>query len=272
MARIDPPWRLDPLQNIVNVGWGGGKYVTIAYSVSYNFGTPSGINASGIPGYGSYGYAFSPFEFEVLRDGVTEKPPLDPITPKLVASIKSGGRGNVTIFSSPDGASTSAGATLLIPLRDESFEINITIPGNLASKPGEPTTLYDGYFEITVHYTDGSFGSGNGGFQGATIEQVDAIRADVNGSNGTATWTGSVTITNTYDVPGVPTKHLVHQDIIVNAKKFKGKDANGNPKTEDIPVSGQSVFHRTGISEDDPVGDKTATVKYDAKSGKVSVS
>jgi hypothetical protein len=23
MADVDPPWRLDPLQNIINVSWGG---------------------------------------------------------------------------------------------------------------------------------------------------------------------------------------------------------------------------------------------------------
>ena len=27
---VDPPWRLDPHQNIVGVGWGGGKVLVLA--------------------------------------------------------------------------------------------------------------------------------------------------------------------------------------------------------------------------------------------------
>ena len=29
IAAVDPPWRLDPLQNIINVSWGGGLAVEI---------------------------------------------------------------------------------------------------------------------------------------------------------------------------------------------------------------------------------------------------
>jgi hypothetical protein len=272
MAKIDPPWRLDPLRNIVNVGWAGGKYATIFYGVEYNFGTPSGINATGIPGYGSYGYNFSPFEFEVLRDGVNDKPPLDPITPKLVSSIQSAGRGNVTQFTTADGNSTSAGATLLIPLRDQDFTITLTLPGNLPSQPGEPTTLYDGFWEITVSYSDGNHGSGNGAFSDATLEQVQQIQAGLNGSSSIASWTGSLTITNTHEEPGTPKKHMMTHGYSVNAKKFKGKNPDGTPKVEDITVEGRANYSKTGRSEDNPVGDESFTVKYVASSGKISVS
>ncbi len=64
---IDPPWRLDPQDNIVGVGWTGGKFAVLTFNSVWRNGAPNGNNfdvevppLTTVPIYGNVSYKLTP--------------------------------------------------------------------------------------------------------------------------------------------------------------------------------------------------------------------
>jgi hypothetical protein len=94
MAKFDPPWRLDPLKNIVGVGWGSVRYFTIFERIIYSFGTPTGMEIKDLPPGVDFTYPFTAGLYQRRKPELS--PSFDPITLKTVTGLYSWGKGDVT--------------------------------------------------------------------------------------------------------------------------------------------------------------------------------
>ena len=74
---IDPPWRLDPLQNIVGVGWGGGNVLALRIDTDVNNHTPRLTTIENLQFTGSLIDAYA----ETINEHDDHVPPPDIVNP-----------------------------------------------------------------------------------------------------------------------------------------------------------------------------------------------
>jgi hypothetical protein len=259
MAKFDPPWRLDPLKNIVNVGWGSFRYFTIFERIIYNFGTPTGMAIKDLPPGVDFTYPFTAGLYQRRKPELS--PSFDPITLKTVAGLYSWGKGDVII-----GEGTFATAELGFSLLGKDLSVSVVMPGTIAARTGDPVTLYDLIETSVYHFHDGSTGGGSALLTRVSQADFDYLLAHTTGSNDSASWEISYEIIRTYEEAGGPIPHRITRILLMSAKKFK-KDGT----TEDMTVTGPLSYFDAGTS-DHPLATKTAVIEWKPKTSSLTVT
>src|SRR5258708_40052482 len=90
---FDPPWRLDPLKNIISVGWGSLKYLKIEVSYQKS-GNISKANFTMDTNFGIDNLDAFSKDFKKKATGATKDPPVvDPISDDMAKNLLIWSRG-----------------------------------------------------------------------------------------------------------------------------------------------------------------------------------